>query len=167
MKIITMKVVILGDPEVGKTALLSRYVRNAFREYYLPTLGSEFTITEKKIRDGTEIHLHFWDLAGSGSFAVMRRYYLHGANAALICFALDKPASFHGVEAWKNDLDHVRSGAIPIILVGCKSDVTPEVDHDLIDAFCVRNSVLFVKTSARTGENVHRLFSRLIDMVRD
>ena len=36
------KVIVIGDPAVGKTSLLSKYATNQFEEKYLPTVGVQF-----------------------------------------------------------------------------------------------------------------------------
>ena len=39
-----IKIVIVGDAQVGKTSLLQRYVNDIFPEEYLPTIGVDFMI---------------------------------------------------------------------------------------------------------------------------
>ena len=38
------KVVLLGDPQIGKTALASRYCKGTFSKQYGPTVGVDFCL---------------------------------------------------------------------------------------------------------------------------
>ena len=39
----TIKLFILGNYAVGKTSLINKFVKNSFRDSYLPTIGFDFT----------------------------------------------------------------------------------------------------------------------------
>ena len=59
------KIIVIGDPAVGKTSLLAKFATNQFIEKYLPTVGvnilKEKIALEKMIAD---VNLMFWDIAG-------------------------------------------------------------------------------------------------------
>jgi small GTP-binding protein len=167
MKIFTSKVVVVGDQEVGKTSLLLKYSKNTFQENYKPTLGADFIIKEEKLDNDDEFHLYLWDLAGHPSFSILRQYYMHGANGALVCFALNNNNTFDSVENWLKDVYRVRPQKIPVILVGTKSDIDQDVDQDRIDKFCSDNEVVFMKTSSKEGENVREVFLKMIDLIME
>jgi small GTP-binding protein len=164
-KIYTSKIVISGDQEVGKTSLILKYSRNTFTESYKPTIGADFIIKEEKLANGDEFHLYLWDLAGHPSFAILRQYYMHGANGALICFDLNNPATFATIENWLKDVLRIKPQKIPIIIVGMKSDIEQKVPQEDIDAFCKEHGVIFMKTSSKQSENVKELFMRMIDLI--
>lgn len=164
-KIYTSKVCVVGDQGVGKTSLLLKYSKNTFFENYKPTLGADFIIKEEKI-EGTDdfCHLYLWDLAGNKSFAILRNYYMHGANAAIVCFDLNNPESFKNVSSWLKDVNKIRAN-IPIILVGTKNDLNQEVHDENIEKYITEKNLPFFKTSAKEGENVRDVFMKMIDMI--
>ena len=43
------KIMILGDPSVGKTSLIRRYVEERFSEEYITTIGVDFLKKEVKV----------------------------------------------------------------------------------------------------------------------
>nr|MDO8113295.1 Rab family GTPase [Candidatus Sigynarchaeota archaeon] len=165
MKIYTSKCCVIGDAEVGKTTMLLKYSKNTFNENYKPTLGADFIIKEEKLPNGDEFHLYLWDLAGHPSFAILRQYYMHGANAAIVCFALNNQATFENVEGWLKDVYRVRLEKVPVILVGTKSDLSREVSDDQIDAFCKEHGLVYFSTSSKTGENIREVFMKTIDLI--
>jgi small GTP-binding protein len=59
------KIIVIGDPAVGKTSLLTKFATNQFEEKYLPTVGvnilKERIVLEELVAD---VNLMFWDIAG-------------------------------------------------------------------------------------------------------
>ena len=43
-KSLEVKVVVLGDSTVGKSAVVIRFVKNEFDQYKFPTIGGKFTV---------------------------------------------------------------------------------------------------------------------------
>ncbi len=51
-KKVSKKIVVLGDPAVGKTSLIRRFVINAFDDKYLTTIGAKIVKKEVQLRPG-------------------------------------------------------------------------------------------------------------------
>ncbi|MHA1369939.1 MAG: Rab family GTPase [Promethearchaeota archaeon] len=166
-KIYTSKVCVVGDSAVGKTSLILKYSKNTFLDNYKPTLGADFIIKEEKLESGDQFHLYLWDLAGNPSFAILRSYYMHGANGSLICFDLNNIESFKSVNNWLKDVRRIRSPDIPVILVGTKMDKEQLVLQEDIDEFCKSNNIEFIKTSSKEGINVRKVFLRIIELIME
>lgn len=58
------KVIIIGDPTVGKTAFVQRYVQNAYTREYKGTVGVDFALKIIKVSETETIKLQLWDIAG-------------------------------------------------------------------------------------------------------
>lgn len=58
------KVIIIGDPTVGKTAFVKRYVQNSYSREYKGTVGVDFALKIIKVSDTETIKLQLWDIAG-------------------------------------------------------------------------------------------------------
>ena len=61
------KVILVGDSGVGKTCLLSMYVKGIC-EPTIPTIAVEFCTKEIELNDGTKIKVQLWDTAGQERF---------------------------------------------------------------------------------------------------
>ena len=66
-----LKVIILGDGAVGKSALMNRFVNNKFDSQSFHTIGVEFLNKEVKA-DGGTYTLQIWDTAGQERFKSLR-----------------------------------------------------------------------------------------------
>lgn len=95
----TYKVVLLGDPFVGKTSLISRFVKDAFKESYVNTVGAEFAT--KAIHHGRkEIRLNLWDTAGQERYRALTNMFFKDAQAAILVYDITNRQSFEGLKVW-------------------------------------------------------------------
>jgi Ras-related protein Rab-7L1 len=58
------KVLIVGNPSVGKTSFVQRYVYNTFNTHYKGTVGVDFALKVLRWSDTTTVKLQLWDIAG-------------------------------------------------------------------------------------------------------
>lgn len=58
------KVIVIGDPTVGKTSFVQRYVQNTYRKDYKGTVGVDFALKIIKLPDAQTVKLQLWDIAG-------------------------------------------------------------------------------------------------------
>lgn len=59
-----LKVLVVGDLGVGKTAIIRRYVQQVFSHHYRATIGVDFALKVLPWDPGTVIRLQLWDIAG-------------------------------------------------------------------------------------------------------
>jgi small GTP-binding protein len=157
---ISKKVCMLGGFAVGKTSLVSRFVRSIFSEKYLTTVGVK--IDKKTVPvPGNDVDLVLWDIYGEDDFQKMRTSYLRGANGYLLVVdgtrrsTLDTARDLH-----KLAVDTV--GPVPHLVLVNKSDLEDawEIDTDALNALG-RDGSTVVKTSAKSGVGVEEAFARL------
>lgn len=84
MSAATFKVCMLGDFGVGKTSLVSRYVRSTFSDKYLTTVGVKVDSKEVALPGGAAVKLVLWDIAGRSALDAASAGYLRGASALLL-----------------------------------------------------------------------------------
>ena len=116
------KVVIVGDSGVGKTNLISRYLKNQFKQDSKATVGVEFgekTLTFNNLK----IKAQIWDTAGQERFRAITNMYYKGSKGALIVFDLTSKATFINAEKWLNEIRKTADPNINLILIGNKSDL--------------------------------------------
>jgi Ras-related protein Rab-11A len=157
------KVVLIGDSGVGKSNLLSRFTRNEFCLESKSTIGVEFATRSIQV-DSKTIKAQIWDTAGQERYRAITSAYYRGAVGALLVYDITKQVTFENVERWLKELrDHADSNIV-IMLVGNKSDLRHlrSVQTDDAQAFCERESLSFIETSALEATNVELAFQKIL-----
>lgn len=52
-----------GEASVGKTSIVSRYVKDDFNPNYKPTIGMDFSFRSFALKNGQTIRAQIWDTA--------------------------------------------------------------------------------------------------------
>ena len=157
------KVVLIGDSGVGKSNLLSRFTRNEFCLESKSTIGVEFA-TRSIAVDGKTIKAQIWDTAGQERYRAITSAYYRGAVGALLVYDITKAQTFENVERWLKELRDHADANIVISLVGNKADLRHlrAVGAEDAAAFCEREGLSFVETSALEATNVDEAFQRIL-----
>ncbi|XP_069841306.1 ras-related protein Rab-17 isoform X1 [Dendropsophus ebraccatus] len=156
------KLVLLGSSEVGKSSLVIRYVRDVFRET-LSTTGCAF-FSHRAYVQGRSINLEIWDTAGQERFQSLCHIYYRGANAALLVYDITSKETLSRAQFWLQELQkYALNGDMVIALVGNKSDLQDyrTVPSEDAQAFAKMNQLLFMETSAKTGNGVKEIFDKV------
>ena len=163
-----IKIVLLGEANVGKTSLVYRFIENKFRENYKSTLGVNLLKKEMKIEKYGDVAAQIWDLGGQESFKSLRKLYLEGANGALIVYDCTKKKTFQRLDDWMQDFKQAR-GNEPILLIGNKSDLKDQIKIPDTEGmqFAKINNMEFISTSAKTGANVEHAFIEITKKILD
>ncbi|XP_046933974.1 ras-related protein Rab-4B isoform X1 [Prionailurus viverrinus] len=91
--------------------------------------------------------------------SVTRSYY-RGAAGALLVYDITSRETYNSLAAWLTDARTLASPNIVVILCGNKKDLDPEREVTFLEAsrFAQENELMFLETSALTGENVEEAF---------
>jgi small GTP-binding protein len=161
-RIYRFKVVVLGDPEVGKTSMILRFTDNVFRKTYIMSIGVNVTTKLVELGDA-QVEFVIWDIAGQSKFDLARRSFYEGASGQLIVFDLTRPNTFESVAKWHRDIKLSRKKDIPGFVIGNKSDLISRiaVTRDDIEPCVAGLALEYIETSALTGKNVQAAFIKL------
>ncbi|MGF1590908.1 MAG: Rab family GTPase [Pleurocapsa sp.] len=171
MSIITKKICLLGDFNVGKTSLIRRFIDNQFSDQYLSTVGVK--VSRKSVKIKTDLNLHqinllIWDVEGNTKFKSITPSYLKGASGSIIVADLTRSGTLANLKQHiKLFLDVNPQGAIMIALN--KADlIPPEKLSKLIEnysSYSYQQILGIYATSAKTGAKVADIFERLARVV--
>ena len=159
------KVIIIGPGAVGKTSILNRFVHNEFSLKYKMTIGADFTSKRFQL-DPNDLNsvatLQIWDIGGQDRFKFLHRSFYDGSNGCMLMFDLSRENTFIEMKDWLSDLYNTLETKIPLILVGNKADLVPQIgeiiDQNIIDLFIRREKCVYIETSAKNGQNVEDSF---------
>ena len=150
----------LGGFAVGKTSLVSRFVRSIFSDKYLTTVGVK--IDKKPLTvDGHDVTLMLWDLYGEDDFQSVQESHLRGTAGCLLVVDGTRPATVDTARDLRAQL--VRTvGEVPFVVVLNKADLATEwrVDDGTVASSFAANAAV-VRTSAKTGDGVEEAFVAL------
>jgi len=162
------KVIVIGDPAVGKTSLLQQYVTKQFEERYLPTVGVNIVKEpiQLKEQDAT-VTLMFWDVAGQPQFYMLHRPYFNGADGMILVFDITRSSTFSNINNWYNTAVKYGLSGIPRILIGNKIDLKEErkIILPMAEHLSEKLNAPYFETSALTGENVKLIFLKIAELV--
>jgi small GTP-binding protein len=162
---ITLKILILGDSNVGKTSLLLTYVDNYFPDSHVATIGIDYKIKEV-IVNGLKLKLQIWDTSGQERFRSMTHTFLRSANGIAFVYDITNKKSFEGVKNWIKDAES-NSPGFEKVLIGNKTDLEGkrEVSHDSSEKFASKKKIKTFETSAKTNINVNEPFDYLAQLI--
>ena len=163
-KNIVVKVCLLGDPAVGKTSLIRRFVLDQFSDNYLTTIGAKVmkkVITIKKDGEEYSITLMLWDLMGQKEYEFLQSTYYKGAQGAMLVCDLTRKETFDNIPRWIEGIHRVVKN-VPFVLAANKKDLDGwEISEDDLKRFSKEKNIEYVLTSAKTGEGVEEAFLML------
>eukprot|EP01132_Coremiostelium_polycephalum_P002845 gene2845-3536_t len=130
------------------------------------TIGVEFgtrivDVNNKKIK------LQIWDTAGQERFRAVTRSYYRGAAGALLVYDITRRITYNHLTTWLTDARNLTNPNTVIMLIGNKKDLEGQRDvtFEEASAFAKQNGLIFVESSAKTGENVEEAFLRTAKLI--
>jgi len=161
------KVIMVGSGGVGKSALTLQFMYDEFVVDYEPTKADSYR--KKVVLDGEEVQIDILDTAGQEDYAAIRDNYFRAGEGFLCVFSITENESFQESQEFREHIIRVKSDeSIPFILVGNKCDLNEKrkVRADEAQARADQWKVPYVETSAKTRENVDKVFFDLMREIR-
>jgi small GTP-binding protein len=158
------KIVIIGEPGVGKSSIISRGVNNIFTNDYKATLCFDHSWKNYKVNN-TKIRIQLWDTCGQEIYHSVIKNFYKSALCIFVVFSIDNNESFDQLSFWLNEIRDTCSEDILIFLIGNKKDKENErvVSKEKIDNFIQLNNIVnYFETSAANGENIDKLFEETV-----
>jgi len=150
----------LGTFAVGKTSLVSRFVKSIFSDKYHTTVGVK--IDKKSVTlDGQEASLVLWDIHGEDEFQKIRQSYLRGTSGYLLVADGTRRSTLEAAESLQQNVEGV-VGKVPFLLLLNKADLTEEweIEPGTIESLTARGWTV-INTSAKSGQGVEEAFTTL------
>ena len=162
------KIIIVGDTCVGKSNILSRYIKDVFREDSKSTVGVELGNKLLKVK-GTNTKLQIWDTAGQERYRSITSSYYKGSHGCFIVYDISNEQSFENVEKWFEQVQKEGSKDVSIILVGNKCDLENErqVPKEKGEEKAKRLNIPFFETSALSNIKIGDIFTEIAENIFD
>ena len=158
---IEFKIITLGNPGVGKTSIIQRYVSDDFNINQLSTLGISYSFKVMTVKE-RNLRFKLIDTGGQEKYRSLAVSYFRHVDVVLFVFDLNNKSSFDSVQYWidlfneHNNNKNIKAKYI----IGNKNDLEQKVDQNLIDELTTRNdNIKYWSTSAKTKSQIDYLFS--------
>ncbi|XP_066259515.1 ras-related protein Rab-28-like [Euwallacea similis] len=165
-----LKLVVLGEQNVGKTNLVKKYCHDEFSRIYVPTIGADFYVKRISLARNKNIIVRITDVSGSECTGHMLGTYLFKANIVILLYDLTNKESFDSLTAWLTKIDQIlrysddENRHVSIVIVGNKCDLEHKkmIRPDEAKHFAHENKLYSYVMSAKTGENVNFSFADMV-----
>ncbi|XP_055570616.1 dnaJ homolog subfamily C member 27 isoform X3 [Falco cherrug] len=172
-KSLRVKVISMGNAEVGKSCIIKRYCEKRFVPKYLATIGIDYGVTKVQVRD-REIKVNIFDMAGHPFFYEVRNEFYKDTQGVILVYDVGQKESFDALDAWlaemKQELGpHGNMENVVFVVCANKIDCTKHrsVDESEGRLWAESRGFLYFETSAQTGEGINEMFQTFYSAIID
>ena len=160
------KIIIIGDSNVGKSNILSRYTKDQFQGNSKATVGVELGTKFVKV-EGVGAKLQIWDTAGQERYRSLTSSYYKGCHGCFIVYDITNEASFQSISTWYEQAVKEAGKDVSIILVGNKCDLENErkVSKEKGEEKAKTMNASFFETSALSKVNIDDIFNEIVNNI--
>lgn len=159
------KILIVGDINTGKTAILDQFTNGHFDHTYISTIGIDFNVKIVALDKDTKVKLQIWDTCGQERFRALTRSYYRNAQAIIIVYDITSRESFEKSKVWIKEVDHYVDKSVLVVLVGNKTDLYPKRKVEYFEGhkLAEEHFLNFFEVSAKYDNNIETLFGFIAD----
>lgn len=159
------KVIMVGPGGVGKSALTLQFMYGDFVQDYEPTKADSYR------KKSPNYQIDILDTAGQEEYAAIRDGYYRSGEGFLCIFSLTEQKSFEETIDFREQIVRVHEGEqnMPFILVGNKADLEEKrmVSRETAEERARSWGVQYIETSAKTNDNVDKIFDQVVHLIID
>lgn len=153
-QVVTLKVILAGDHQAGKTMFLMRWKESDSQIIPQPTIATQLVCQTLDV-GGTQIKMQLWDTAGQEAYRSITIPYFRSCKGVFLVFDLTNRQSFENLDYWL-ELIHENTHSNPFIIVIANKNDLPNhvVTQEELNKYCKEKELVHFVVSAKTGENV-------------
>jgi len=159
------RIIFVGDPYVGKTALASTLALHPMPILYNTTIGIDFFSVLTLLNDNIIIKSHIWDTAGQEYYLSIVQSYFRDIVGAFIIYDVSDRKTFANVPRWLKRINDVNLSKKTIILIGNKTDLERQVSKEEGERYAEQNKLLFFEMSKCDKTNNINIFNDVIEHI--
>ena len=164
MSIESFKVVLIGEPIVGKTSIITQFIDQTFQEDIQTTTGGTFSTKSVSCGNGKVLKFEIWDTAGQERYRALAKMFYKDANAAILVYDVTRKETFEELKNyWAGQVRDNAPEKIILAIAGNKSDLIEQetVDEGEARNFAKELNAIFISTSAKSSEGINNLFEEI------
>jgi len=158
-----IKIILVGDSNVGKSSTVSMYCKRQFEYASVPTVGVDFNIKKIKINE-CKCKLHIWDTAGLEKFRSITNSYYRNVDAIVLMFDLTDNTSLKNINRWIKEIrSNIGFDDYFMLLVGNKCEQKYAIDYQMLNEIKNNYAIDYVEISAKQNIKVDLMFYKLCE----
>ena len=165
------KISIIGPTSIGKSSLITRYIKNKFINLK-ETIGADYFLKnihlDPDIYPNINIALNIWDIAGNDRFLSSIPLYLVGSDGIILSFSSTSTNGILELNKYIKFIEPFFKYNTPIILVSTKNDLVNHCNLKYlnIEKFINKNHIIkYFPTSALNNYNIEIVFNYIINLL--
>ena len=155
-----IKVILLGNPGVGKTSLINTCVGLSFSEKYESTSSSSYMRKDFNINNKKYL-IDLWDTAGQEKFKSITKIFVKGSDIVVFVYDITDDNSFKALEEWIKMSDEIIENKYICGIVGNKQDLFLNeggVPEEEAKEYADKKNMPFEVVSAKEDPQTFELF---------
>jgi small GTP-binding protein len=156
------KVILVGDPSVGKTSIVQQYHTQKFGADAEPTIGASF-VSKSVTTPLGEVQIHIWDTAGQERYRSIIPMYSRNAVAALLVVDVSNAQSYENIEMWRSLIRANCAANCRVYCVANKIDLEAVIPIEKLEEWCQEKGFPLFKTSAKEYDTIAPLFGTVAE----
>ena len=158
-----IRIGLLGDSMVGKTAICNSFLNIEFNPDSLTTIGHDKSETKYNLKNGKEMKVVLLDTAGQERFKSIATKALKAVHGVIVVFDVTSEKSFENINEWlqkiKDDLSEPN-----VVIFGNKIDLeNRKVSLEDAQKFAKKLNLKYFETSAKLGKGINEGFDYIIN----
>ena len=173
-----IRMMIVGDRDVGKTSLLATYISGTFPNEYVPLTLDRYSVIDTFKE--SKVHLNLFDSGREEDYHRIKFFSVLEPSVFLLCFSVDSLASYECIEKILFPEIFTLCPKVPVVLVATKCDLREGKSADPAEASSSDmfinyekglqlskniGAVDYVECSSLKNDNVKAVFAKAIEAV--
>ncbi|XP_028395874.1 ras-related protein Rab-8A-like [Dendronephthya gigantea] len=161
------KVLLIGDPAVGKTCILCRFANDEFKTTHLSTIGIDFKMRTFNV-EGSRIRIQMWDTAGQERYETITTQYYRRAQGIMLVYDITRRKTFDNIQKWIHYVEEHAGSEVKTLIIGNKCDVGEnkrQVSYGEGEKLSQKYGIPFFETSAYSNVNIEKAFAEMCQLI--
>eukprot|EP00039_Didymoeca_costata_P027287 m.18083 g.18083 ORF g.18083 m.18083 type:complete len:222 (-) comp6195_c0_seq1:515-1180(-) len=158
----SVKIVLLGDPGVGKTSLVHTIAHEKSSVSLPSTVGCSVEVKVVEVEEGDDSSAYFvelWDVGGSAGYEESRKIFYENADGIILVHDLSNNKSYNNLRSWYEEILPRYNGEgdadceglfgskmTPTLIIGTKKDLVSKVPTSCVLSRDYNASTVYVNS---------------------
>lgn len=157
------KILVLGAPGVGKSAMIMRFKDDIFLDYYDPTIQT--TIKKMLKFNNEQVELEILDIDGQTEYTIFSfSKFSFGIHGYILCYSIENRQSFELINVIHSKLAALVGRDVPKVLIANKCDLNNRRELSLEEGKNLAKNINceYIECSAKSNANIQKIFHTIL-----